>query len=355
MRIQRRMIGSRLKRGSAAAIALATVALSVTACSAADTSKTKSDPASEAVSLSIAEQGTAGATTGLYPHLADELGFFADENITIDEYVVVKAGSEAVAGMVSGSVQISHIGPEGITASSKGADVIGIAAAMDASIWAVVGNANIKDWPDLRGQTIALGSLSDITRVVFDGLAEAANLDPETDFTYVALGATPQRIAAVQNGQAAATLASYPSVADVASKGKMNILGLAPKGAKPPSIIASDIEASGSWAKANPEVVTRYLRAIIRTVEYVRDPANEAELAPMISKLTGASEEAASAMLDAYFYNPPVEGVYFPADFHHPEGVFDATVKAYRTLGFIDKAISEDDYMDYSFVDAALQ
>src|SRR5690606_8162128 len=162
----------------------------------------------------------------------------------------------------------------------------------------------LTDWADLRGKTIALGSLSDITRVVFDGLAVAAGLDPDVDLTYVALGPTPARIAAVQNNQAAATLASYPSVADVAKTSGLNILGLAPQGAVPPSIIASDIEASGAWARANPEVVTRYLRAIIRTVEYVRDSANQAELAPMIAELTNTSEDAVVAMLEAYFYNP---------------------------------------------------
>lgn len=325
----------------------------MTACSSSNGGgeSTGADP----VKITVAEQGNAGFTTGLYPHLAQELGYFADEGIEIEKFVSVTKGSDAVAGMVAGSIQVSHIGPEGITAKSKGADVVGIAATFDASIWSVLANKQITSWSDLKGKTIALGSLSDITAVVFDKLAAAAGLDPKKDLKYVALGATPQRVAAVENGQAAATLATYPTVSAAMSKGTLTNLGFAPQGDSIPRLIATDVEASGEWARQNPDVVERYLKAIIRTVDYLKNPDNKSAAVDKIAGLTKDSPEAIADGLDAYMYDPAAENAYFPDDYHHGEGVFDATVDDYMSVGLLDKKVSESDYMDYSYVDKALQ
>lgn len=312
-----------------------------------------SDPA-EARKITIAEQSKAGLTTGLWPHLAQELGYFKDEGITVEKYVSVKTGSDAISGMQSGAVQVSHIGVEGVTAAAKGADVVGIAAAMDASIWTVIAEPGVDSWPDLRGKTIALGSVSDITRVVFDELAKQAGLDPKTDLKYVALGATPQRIAAVQNGQVAATIATYPPAADALAKGNLKDLGFAPEGKTPPRLMTTDIEASKAWAEENPDVVAGYLRAVIRAIRYAKDPANEKDAAARIARLSGTSPKAAAKALRVYFHDPAVKDAYFPKDFRHAPDVFDATVQAYVDLGLLEKPIAQDEYMDYRYLDRAL-
>lgn len=328
-----------------ASLGLAAAALA--ACSDSD--------AANGMEITVAEQSVAGMTTGLYPHLAEELGYMEDEGITIKEYVSVTKGSDAISGMQSGAVQVSHIGVEGVSAASKGAGVIGIAAEMDASIWTVISSPDITSWEQLKGETIALGSTSDITRVIFDRLAEAAGLDPDEDLTYVALGATPQRIAAVQNDQAAATIATYPPVHTVIESGSVNDLGFAPEGSETPQLMTTDVEASRKWAEGNPDAVAAYLRAIIRAVDFVRDPANEDDAVELISTLSDNPPEAVRAGLRAYFYDPIVEGAYFPDGYRHAPGVFDATVEAYVDLGLMDEAISEDDYMDYSYLDQALE
>ncbi len=91
----------------------------------------------------------------------------------MDEYVSATKGADAINGMVSGEIQVSLIGPEGLVAKSKGVDVVGIGAYFDRSVWGVVSSPDVTDWSQLKGKTIALGSLSDITRVVFDQLAAA--------------------------------------------------------------------------------------------------------------------------------------------------------------------------------------
>ncbi|MDL5159675.1 ABC transporter substrate-binding protein [Actinomycetospora termitidis] len=334
-----------LARSTAAAALLLAVGLTLSACGGGQSG----DPRE----IVVAEQSKAGMTTGLYPHLAEELGYFAQEGIKVKNYVNVTKGSDAISGMQSGAVQISHIGADGVAAASKGAAVVGLAAEMDASIWTVASNPQITSWDQLRGKTIALGSTNDITRVVFDQLARSAGLDPARDLTYVALGATPQRIAAVQNGQAAATLATYPPVQIPIASGAVHDLGFAPPGAALPQLMTTDIEASRTWAQANPDVAAGYLRAIKRAVDFVRNPANADQATAMIAKLSDTTPEAVRAGLEKYFYNPAIQNAYFPADLRHAPGVFDATVRAYTELGLMSKPITEGEYMDYSYLEKA--
>lgn len=308
----------------------------------------------ELASIVVAEQGKAGLTTGAVAYLADELGYFKEEGLEIKEYVEVTKGSDAISGMLSGAVQVSHIGADGIVAASQGGGVVGIAANTDASIWTVVASADVKSWDDLKGKTIALGSTSDITRPVFDSLAEQAGLDPQEDLEYVALGATPQRIAAVSNGQAAATIATYPSAQTVIETG-LTDLGFAPEGGTPPRLMTTDIEASKAWTEEHPDQVVGYLRAIAKARDYMKDPANADDVAQRINAISDQPVDAVKVALEMYFYDQPAESGLYVDDFHHTEGSFDATVKEYLELGLIKKSITEEEYMDYSFADEALK
>ena len=58
-------------------------------------------------------------------------------------------------------------------------------------------NSGIKDWPDFKGKTIALGDASWTT--IFDPILVAVGLNPETDYKYVVAGES--RAAMVDSGQ----------------------------------------------------------------------------------------------------------------------------------------------------------
>lgn len=333
-----------------AAVAIATAAALILSACGGSSDTESNGPAK----ITIAEQSNGGVTTGMLPHLADQLGYFEQEGLAVDKYISVTKGSDAISGLMSGAVQVAHIGSDGIVAAAQGGPVVGIAANTDASIWTVVANPDIKSWQDLKGKTIALGSVSDITRSVFDRLASDAGLDPDADLEYVALGATPQRVAAVKNGQAAATIAAYPTAVSLIDSGFTD-LGFAPSGGSAPVLMTTDIEASTRWTQENPDQVVSYLKAIAAAREYVQDPANADDVASRISPVSGEDPVAIKKALDLYYYDKPADSGYFPADFRHVDGAFDATVDAYLELGLLKEDISEEDYMDYTFADQATQ
>lgn len=333
----------------------ASVLLVVAGCGSTDTEANGENQANEELTtITVAEQGNADLATGAMAHLADQLGYFEDQGLRVDEYVVVTSGGDAISGILSGDVQISHIGADGFVSADQGGDIVGIGANTDASFWTVVANPEITDWSQLEGETIALGSTSDITRAVFDQLAEQAGLDPDADLNYVALGATPQRIAAVQEEQTAATIASYGAAGRVIDDG-LTDLGFAPEGTDVPQLMTTEIAASRSWAEDQPEDVAAYLRAIKQATDFAKDPANSDEVAEIIGQINDEPEEYIKQGLEHYYINPSSPDAFFPEDFRHVPGAFDTTVETYRELGLFEGEITEEEYMDYTYADMAME
>jgi len=336
-----------LKPGGRLAALLVTVGLALTACGGGSARQPVDG-------ITIAEQGVAAGASGLWPRLATDLGFMRQEKVEIRDYVTVSSGAQAINGMLSGAVQISLIGPEGMVARTRGADVVGIAAAFDASVWGLVAGPKITRWSQLRGKTIALGSLSDITRAVMERLVSDAGLDPDRDLRFVQAGATPARVAAVSHGQVDATIATYPELARVAQSTSLHFLGFTADGKPPPPFLATDIQAAGPWARHHPGTVTRYLRAILRTVEYVKNPAHRQDVIRRTAKITKAPPTAVAKMTDFYFHSPATAGLYQPSGLRHSPQAFANTVAAYRDIGVLRRPITENDYMDYSYLKKAV-
>lgn len=338
-------------RGPVGAVLALALALALAGCGGNHDS---SGGASSLVTISIAEQGTADPTAGLAAHIADELGYFAEEGIKVEDYVTISTSQQAITGMASGSIQFSMIGADGFVAFSKGADILGLAAIADAPAWTVLVDKSIKDWSDLKGKTIALSETTGITPLVWGKLAEQVDMDM-SDFKIVALGATPSRIAAVQAGQASATLASFPSAAAALADGdKFRDLGPFPSGGSAPKVIATELVGSRSWVEKHPDETAGFLRAIKRAVDYIKDPSNEDDVTERTAKLIGATSESIRETLRYYFYEPVEPNVYYPDDLRHQPDVFEATVNAYLDAGMAEKSVEEDDYVDYSYLDAAL-
>lgn len=274
------------------------------------------------------------------------------EGVTIKEYVAVQRGGDAINGLLGGSVQAGIIGAEGITAVSKGLDIVSVAAQFDGPPWTVIGGPNVQTWDDLRGKTIGLGSLNDITAVAWSALARAAGYDPEKDFQYVATGATPGRLASLTAGQTDATLVAYPSAAKAVAGG-MTDLGLTRDGGPPPGLIVNDVVVKRSWAEANRDCVSHFLRALLRAATWSKDSANRDELIDKTARLQKEDPEYITKMIDIYFFDPVASAPLYPAGFKSRPGLVEETVELYLEVGIIQKPITEAEYRDYSYLDAA--
>jgi ABC-type nitrate/sulfonate/bicarbonate transport system substrate-binding protein len=335
--------------GMAVAILLSTLA----ACSSSGSSAGSSAGGNSTKSVVVAEIGQVDPTAGLLVHVADKQGFLAREGIKVSQYVQVPATSDAINGLVSGAVNFAFIGGAGVIAKAQGAPVLGLAALFDASAWTLIASKNITSIKELEGKEIALGDQNGITTLVFDTLVQEAGFNP-SDFKHVVLGATPARVAAVENGQAAATLATYPTAETALAAGLHN-LGLGGTPGQVPALMTSEIVGGSSWAQKNRSEVVSFLRAMLEAAQYIKNPANEAAVTSIMTSEEKVSAAAAKATLNVYFYHPVVQGAYFPSNLEHRPAAYDNTVSGYGKFGLMPKAIPERDWMDYSYLNAAIK
>lgn len=331
----------------------------LTACSGAGSAPTAAPEPDSAtpVHVTVAEQGVADLSSGVAPHLADELGYFAEEGIVVDEFVSVQKGQDAINGMVSGAVTFTHTAPEAIVANQNGADIVGVATSWASPALFGVAAPGIDSWADLKGKTVAIGAPNDIVAVIVKDVLAKAGLDPEADVQYVPLGATPARVQAVLNGQADATVATIQGSAEQVASGQLVALGAAPEGEEQVALLNSAIQAPRAWVEKNRAATVAYLRAIDRAIAYMKDPANKDDVVARIHALNDVPEAAIAEAVDFFLLEPPADSFYYPADMRIPEGTFDSTVEAYKSAGLLgaDVEVTEDDFMDYSFADEALQ
>jgi NitT/TauT family transport system substrate-binding protein len=94
-------------------------------------------------------------------------------------------------------------------AIDKGAPIAIARIITKASPYAMVAKPGIATIKDLKGKTIVIGGLKDITRVYFDRMMSGNGLK-EGDYDITIIGATPGRFAALKSGAADASLLIPP-------------------------------------------------------------------------------------------------------------------------------------------------
>ena len=138
---------------------------------------------------------------------------------------------------------------------------------------------DIKTVADLAGKTIALDALTTgFAFVLFDMLA-AAGLSRD-DVEFVAVGATPQRWQSVQEGVHAATLTIEPFTS-LATFGGFNIVAKSTD--LYPEYQGGVIATTRAALSEAPDKVAGFIEAYLDGLDWVLDPANDADARAILS------------------------------------------------------------------------
>src|SRR5215203_723882 len=116
-------------------------------------------------------------------YIAMEFGWFKQDNIELDLVTVGGSGAQQIAG---GSLNIAHSGyPDFARASLRGAPVKIIINDIVASPYAVFAKPQIKQITDLKGKTISIGGVTDVTLIYVKAFLASAGLKVgDVDFVY---------------------------------------------------------------------------------------------------------------------------------------------------------------------------
>lgn len=305
------------------------------------------DAPAEPVTMRVAMQQNNFACIGLT--LADDLGFFEDEGITF-EMTIGESTSTMTAGLVGGSFDVQMGGPELILAHQEGVPIVGVASNNNAPVWSFVADEEITDIDGLRGATIGTSGPDTVTTLVVRLALREAGIEDD-EYEVVTSGGSGARYTALQQGQIDATVVSSPFEFVAEDEGMSNLGGLVEL---EPEFNSAVIVVSESFADSRRDDLVRFLRAYVRALEWIHDPANEADLIERSARITELDPEVLQQAYD-YWIGGEFGELMFPPDGRISVPSLENVAEGYVDIGVTDTAPDVDGFVDDQYIDEALE
>lgn len=243
------------------------------------------------------EAGIAGqASPMVWPFtIAMDKGFFAKRGFEM-EVIYTPSASAAIQQLVGGSLDL--VASTGINepmhAAAKGAPVGMLRIIGQVSSYAVLASPSIHSLKELKGKPIAIGGITDISRLYFDRMLEPNGIK-WGDYDPIVIGSTTGRMAGLKSGAVAATMLLPPYSFQAEAQGFNNI-GTVADYAKDLPFSASAL--SLAWAAKHQQEAKDILAGFDEGLAWFNDPQNRDEAIGISVKDIGISKDDATRSYD---------------------------------------------------------
>lgn len=257
-------------------------------------------------------------------------GFLAKRGIEF-EFVYGQSASNILQQLVGGSIDlvVSTGINEPVHAAAKGAPVGMLRIVGRVSPYAIEAQPAIHSLKELKGKTVAIGGITDITRLYFDRM-----LDPNGvhwgDYDAIVVGSTTGRMGALRSGAVAATMLLPPYSFQVEAAGYNNI-GLAVDYA--PDLPFTATVLSQTWAAKHPELARGISDAFDDGLKWLDDPANKGEAIDILVK-SGLPQ---ADVVQSYDFMHKID--FWAHDGTVSRKTINHLIEAMRAIGDLDQAI----------------
>ncbi|GAA3946825.1 ABC transporter substrate-binding protein [Microbacterium soli] len=218
--------------------------------------------------------------------VARELGYFDELGLTV-ETTNLKAGGDAVKGVVSGSFDIGGASIEPvINAYVTGANLNIIASYADRLVVDMVTSKSITDPAELAGKNLGVQEIGSFREVMTRMVLESVDLS-QSDVSYV-----PTNADAIVSGLVAGQIQSgilQPEQLISAEEKDPDLHSLVNLFQIEPKYFYGTYFASQDWLKENPDAAVRFTQALTKAHRTMYD--DEAKVVPVIAEETGFSED----------------------------------------------------------------
>lgn len=226
-------------------------------------------------------------------------GFYAAEGLEV-ELDVTQASKTQVQQLVDGTWDLIFTNADNIVwwVEDNGADLLIILAVEGRPNQNFLVRPEITGYQDLRGKVLAVDAAMSGYATPLRMLLRQAGLQQEgRDYTFLEVGATEQRVAAMRAGQAVGAMVNAGLERSLAAEGfhvldSINRLY---------THYAGTAAVRRRWAAERPDLLGRYLRAHLRALLWTRDPAHAEEVAA----LSGRRAEPAAVAAEGAGQPPP--------------------------------------------------
>ena len=215
---------------------------------------------------------TFAGATNLPVWVAIDKGFFAREGLEVSQEIT-RGSTPAMRGLMEGKYQFASSALDNTIAITEGQgdvkfdnfDVVAILG-VHSGMNKIVSRPEVKGFADIRGKAIASDALNSGYGLVLVRILAKQGLAVNKDYTALAVGSTPNRIAAMHDGKAVAAVISPPEHLKLLKEG-YNLLGDATEAIG--AYQGSTFIVRESWAKAHEAETLAFIRAQIAATDYV--------------------------------------------------------------------------------------
>lgn len=276
------MIGKRILLTAPLAFLLAIFA----ACAAA-ASPTAFVPTPQTLDLSPAKIRFGYPTGIAFPTLivARDRGFFAKENLTIEESQMGSSGliNDALA---TGNLDMGQTTPQtAMLPILKGAKMIQVSAfeytfvdksgkSWETSYIVVRSGEGIKKLTDLKGRKVAVNSLAGSGNYMLRAYMLRNHIDPDKDMTILAVP-REQIIGAMTQKLVDAASFTADDYVQIQKQAKVDVIGTQTSLMNLDMDLSSTVSANTDFLAKNPDAVVRFLRAFIQARQWMAEDVSK--------------------------------------------------------------------------------
>jgi ABC-type nitrate/sulfonate/bicarbonate transport system substrate-binding protein len=285
---------------------------------------------------------------------AEKQGFFAQQQLDVKLHLTTSS-MEQLSGLIKGEWEIALTGVDNIVAYQEGQGEAEIDREPDLFVFMGGDNAflrfvvqgDIKSYAGLKGKTITIDAMTTGFAFVLRKML-AENGIAESDVAWERAGGVMQRWEALKAGKHTGTLLLTPFDL-LAEKVGLRVLQK-----------ASDVfpryqgivgATRRSWAKQNPETLTRFIRAYLDALTWLFTPTNRGAAAQiLVEKVPNMTPELAAATCEIFLAK---SGGFEPEAKLDMEG-FKTVLELRSEYGKPQKTLTDPaKYIDLSFYEAA--
>jgi NitT/TauT family transport system substrate-binding protein len=268
-------------------------------------------------------------------------GFFKDEGL--ENETIVIGGPAGIAALVSGGVDFSGAGGSGLRAAVKGAPLKAIMYQTEKPTWYLVVHPNITQVLDLKGKKIGVSLIGDSEDRFTTLFIERRGLSAK-DVTKISLGTSPgDRILAIKSGAVSAVVLDPAATVMAEREGLRSLAYLGDMFPLPfQGYVVTDQKIS-----ENPRQIKRWIRAMIRSLMFLRERPEEAsEIAMKTLRFRNITRPMLIDAIKSYVRAFPQGVPGMPS----PEGIKNILEYEVRLPMKIDDSIPAEKFLDLRWV-----
>jgi NitT/TauT family transport system substrate-binding protein len=242
--------------------------------------------------------GLVSRTFTQLPHwVAETQGYYAAEGLNV-EATFTNASTVVIAALVSGNLEVATTSPgNAILTRQKGTNLVIVGGFLNRAMYNMIGQKGLRTLDDLRGKRIGVAGTSTGDSLLIREMMSAHHLRENDDYALIRIGGTPDRYNALVAGAIDAVTLIDPFNYAALDAGYPD-LGAAYTYV--PDYVHSATNVHADWARQNEAALVGYLKALIRGIRWVYDPANRAAAIQLAVDNTGVERKFAEMALDEH-------------------------------------------------------